>query len=376
LLINLLVDLTSAPIDGDAARARIAADGMHVEVTSIVDERVLAWIDETFGGAWSSEAASGTNVVAMRDDRPVAFATVGAHGFDYAWLRGIAREPGIGLFGPFGVAPQERGGTLGPSVLAIALEELRRAGHRRALIAATNERLAPYYERYAHARIAERFEQRDLTPAPVRTVVLASGSGSNFQAVVERVREGLPLELVGLVSNKSNAYALERAAKAGVPAISLPWKRSEDSREAYDRCLLERVRALEPQLVLLLGWMHLLAPSFVEAFPAMLNVHPAFLPLDPASDVVTLPDGSRMPAFRGAHAVADAIAAGTSWTGASVHEVTTQTDRGGIMTRKPMRMHPGEDEATVLERLHPIEHRVVEQAIRRWLYQRPSVSHL
>jgi phosphoribosylglycinamide formyltransferase-1 len=116
--------------------------------------------------------------------------------------------------------------------------------------------------------------------------------------------------------------------------------------------------------------MHLLAPAFVEAFPNMLNVHPAFLPLDPARDEVMFPDGGRMPAFRGAHAIADALAVGASWVGASVHEVTTDTDRGAILVRKPMRVKADESESSVLERLHPIEHHIVDGAIRRWLYER------
>jgi phosphoribosylglycinamide formyltransferase 1 len=370
LIVNLLVDLTNPPIDVASAVSRLAAEGLRVVVTRNVEERVLAWVDDVFGGAWSTEAARGTCVVVMRDDRPVAFATVDAQGLDYAWLRGVARDKDVGLFGPFGVVPEERGGALGPAVLAIALDELRHLGYGRAVIAAANDGLVPYYERYANARVVERYDPLDLIPSPVRTVVLASGSGSNFQSVVDRVNDGLPLDLVALVSNKANAYALERAASAGVRPVALPWIRSEESREAYDQRLYKAVHALEPQLVLLLGWMHLLSPQFVEGFPAMLNVHPAFLPLDPARDVVVLPDGSTMAAFRGAHAVADAIAAGASWVGASVHEVTMQTDRGRILVRKPMRIHPGEEEAGALERLHPIEHRAVDQAVRVWLYER------
>ncbi len=125
-----------------------------------------------------------------------------------------------------------------------------------------------------------------------------------------------------------------------------------------------------PELVLLLGWMHLLEPAFVDAFATTLNVHPAFLPLDPSADDVGMPDGTVIPAFRGARAVADALAADAPWIGASVHAVTAQTDRGAIYVRKPLRIDPAEDEAQVLARLHPIEHRLVEGGIRRWLNER------
>lgn len=368
-MINLLVDLDEATFDVPAAQAALARAGVELAVQRGAPERTLAWIDDVFGGAWSSEAAAATNVLATRGGAPAAFASIDAQGLRYPWLRGAAREPGVGLFGPFGVAPEERGGAVGPSLLVLAMHELRARGYRRALIAATNDRLAPYYARWTGATLVERFEPRAFTPTPVRTVVLASGSGTNFQAVIDRVNDGMPLDLVALVSNRSGAYALERARKAGINAIALPWKRGEEPRDAYDARLLETVRALEPQLVLLLGWMHLLEPRFVDAFPAMLNVHPAFLPLDPACDEVVLPDGTTMPAFRGARAVADALAAGMRWVGASVHEVTAQTDRGRILARKPLRIVEEEDEEAVLARLHPHEHAIVRSAIDRWLYE-------
>lgn len=368
-IINLVVDLDETPIDASAARERIAAEGLHVDLGRLPD-RVLAWIDDVFGGAWSSEALHGTSVLVTRGDEPVAFATVDARGLPYAWLRGVAREAGVGIFGPFGVAPEFRGTAVGPAVLAIALHELRAMGYRRALIAAANQGLVPYYERFTNARVVEQFDRRALVPVSVRTVVLASGSGTNFQAVIDRVSDGLPLKLAALISNRNDAFALQRATNAEIAAIALPWRRSEESRDAYDARLLRAVERYEPELVLLLGWMHLLAPQFIERFAAILNVHPAFLPLDPQSDVVVFPDGSSTPAFRGARAVTDALAAGATWIGASMHHVTSQTDRGDIVVRKPLRVASRESENEVFARLHPVEHRVVEGAIRRWLYER------
>ena len=204
----------------------------------------------------------------------------------------------------------------------------------------------------------------------MRTVVLASGSGTNFQAVIDRVADGLPLDLVALVSNRPDAYALERARRANIAALALPWQREVQSRQAYDRALQNAVAQYEPELVLLLGWMHLLDPAFVAAFPEMLNIHPAFLPLDPAHDSVGMPDGITIPAYRGARAMRDALAANSPWVGASVHEVTTDTDRGRVLARKPLRVIAGEEEDAVLARLHPIEHQLVAVAIKRWLYER------
>jgi phosphoribosylglycinamide formyltransferase-1 len=83
-----------------------------------------------------------------------------------------------------------------------------------------------------------------------------------------------------------------------------------------------------------------------------------------------MPDGAEIPAYRGAHAIADALKENSRWAGATAHGVTVETDRGPVLARKPLSISEGEDEGKVLERLHPIEHRVVESAIRRWLFER------
>jgi phosphoribosylglycinamide formyltransferase-1 len=285
----------------------------------------------------------------------------------------MANEAGVSVFGPFGVDPAYRGGPLGAALLTIALASMRARGAQRALIAAVGERkLVEYYATHANARAAERFDVAAFTPAPVRTVVLASGSGTNFQAVLDRVTDGaLPLDLRALVCNKPGAHAIVRAREGGVTNVHvLPWRRAEQTRAAYDAQLLATVAGERPELVLLLGWMHLLETSFVTAFPELINVHPAFLPLDSSRDVVGMPDGTEIPAFRGAFAVRDALAAGSRWAGATVHVVTPQTDRGPVLVRKPLRVEPGDDEAAVLARLHLIEHGLVARGIKRWLFER------
>ena len=369
-MINLVVDLDDRYASDAAARERIANAGYELEVTDEAGDRALAWIDEVFGGFWSSEVAVSAVAIATQDGAPVGFAAFDPIGLNYAWLRGVAREPDVGIFGPFGVAPDARGGPLGPALLEIALCGLRARSYRTALIAATSQELQPYYAEHAGARVVEEYDPRAFTPRPVRTVALASGSGTNFEAVIDRVAKGLPLELCALISNKEDAYALERARRVNVPAVAVPWVRGVQSRDAYDASLRTIVAGYKPELVLLLGWMHLLDPAFIDAFPDILNVHPAFLPLDPSRDNVGMPDGCIIPAYRGAHALRDALSAGGRWVGASVHEVTTETDRGRIFARKPLPVFAGESEDVVLARLHPIEHRLVETAIKRWLYER------
>jgi phosphoribosylglycinamide formyltransferase-1 len=340
-----------------------------------VDERTLAWIDDEFGGAWSSEAFVGSNVVA-RDEAgaPIGFATYDPQGLRFRWLRGAAQEPGVGVFGPIGVAKDRRKHGLGTDLLLAALGKLRERGYARALIAAVGEKeTIDWYRHVAGAEIAERFDVAALVPRRPRVTVMVSGRGTNLQSVLDRSRSGeLPIDVVGVVSNSSKAYALERARNGGVPSVRVvPWKRKEEAREAYDLRLLEEVRADEPDLVLMLGWMHLLCEPFVRAFPSLLNVHPAFLPLDPERDDVVLPDGTAIPAYRGPDAVGDALRDGSRWIGATVHSVTPATDRGPVIARKPLRVSPGETQEGVMQRLHPVEHELVATAIRRWIYERP-----
>ena len=373
-MLNLLVDLGErfSSGAGSLARERIARAGYTFEQRRGADDRTLAWMDVVFGGSWSSEAHVATNVIASLGGAPAGFASFDPAERRFAWLRGAAANDGVLVFGPLGVDPLHEGKGLGASLVTCALAAMRERGARQALIAAVGESLVPFYERVCGARIAERFDLAEFTPKPVRTVVLASGNGSNFQAVLDRVSSGtLPLDVCALVTNRPGAYAIERARTHGVRNVRIvPWKRAEATRAEYDLRLLEVVGAERPELVLLLGWMHVLDAGFVRAFPELINVHPAYLPLDSSFDVVGMPDGVTIPAFRGAHAVRDALEASSPWVGASVHGVTEEADRGPVLARRPLLVRPGEDEAAILERLHPIEHQLVERGIKRWLYER------
>jgi phosphoribosylglycinamide formyltransferase-1 len=192
-----------------------------------------------------------------------------------------------------------------------------------------------------------------------------------LQAVLDAVREGrLPIEVAGVIVNNPAAFAIERARAAGVAVEVLPWERARETRAGYDARLLATVAAMRPDIVLLLGWMHLLHADFVGAFPTLLNLHPAFLPLDPERDGVVMPDGTRMAAFRGARSVRDALSAGSAWVGASVHAVTSDTDRGPVLARKPLWVGAGAAEADVMAQLHPMEHRLVLTGVMRALYER------
>ncbi|MDE2571863.1 MAG: phosphoribosylglycinamide formyltransferase [bacterium] len=205
--------------------------------------------------------------------------------------------------------------------------------------------------------------------APLPAAALISGSGTNLQAVIDAVAARLlPLDLRLVLSNRAGAFGLERARRAGIRRVGAEiWNRAGgELRAAYDERLLRAVCASGAQLVLLLGWMHVLPASFIGAFEGVINIHPAYLPEDPQEDLVTLPDGSEIPAFRGANALREAIEAGVAWTGATCHVVTPQVDRGPVLAREAVRLEPGESQAAALERLHAVEHRVLVNGIARW----------
>ena len=375
-MVNLAVDLRQPQFD-DAALARaleaIERAGFAVERVRRGNDAFLAWIDDEFGGSWSSEAFAGSNVIARDGARWAGFASYDAKGMQYSWLRGMGAEDGVGIFGPFGVAREFRKSGIGPHLLVAALASLRERGYARALIPAVGaEKLVAYYTKHAGARVVERFRKSAWHERRYRATVLVSGGGTNLQAVLDASREGrVPVDVRAVVSNVAGAYALERARAAGVERVeALTWDRAAQARERYDGALLDAVQRTQPDLVLLLGWMHLLPPQFVDALPEMLNVHPAFLPLDPAADTVGFPDGSATAAFRGARAVRDAMRAGARWIGASVHRVTRETDRGEVLQRKPLALQDGATEAEVMELLHPLEHRVLNGALMRWVFER------
>ena len=365
--VNLLADLRGQPFE------TAQAAGYVFSLYERADDATLAWIDETFGGAWSSEAYAGKTLVARRDGQLAGFAAYDARGLQFSWLRAWSGRSDVGIFGPFGVAPAHRGGGIGPALLRGALHALQRQGYAQALIPAVgDEKLIRYYIEHAGAAVAEEFDRARWTSGRIRTTVLASGGGTNFQAVADAAASGkLPLEITSVVANRPDAFVLQRAAAAEIPnRILAEWDRKVESRQTYDARLLHAVRQTQPELVLLLGWMHLLPEEFIVSFAQTLNIHPAFLPLDQSLEEVGLSDGTFIPAFRGPHAIRDALAAGSAWIGATSHKASLSADRGAVLTRKPLNIAGVTDEAQALERLRPVEHAVLLGGIMRWVFER------
>ncbi len=371
---NLVVALDDVRF-GEAAIAEAEAAALARGVRLSVerpDDAVLAWIDATFGAsAWSSEARGADAIVVRRGTNVIGFATLDGRGVPYFWLRAWADAGKSLVFGPFGLARDERGNGLGAIVLVRALGELRRraGAGARVLVPAVGDALRAFYARVADATVWQTFALSGIRKA--RTTVLASGNGSNFQSVLDRVASGeLALDVTTLIANAADAFALERARTAGVDALCVPWIRANETRPAYDERLSDAVAATEPELVLLLGWMHLVSADFLARFPDVLNVHPAYLPFDGNSDDVVVPDGTRIPAFRGAHAVRDAIAAGAPWFGATAHRVSLATDRGDVLVRVPLALPRDATLGGAMGLVRPVEFAVVAAAIRRWTYER------
>ncbi|HEV8020519.1 MAG TPA: GNAT family N-acetyltransferase [Candidatus Lustribacter sp.] len=330
------------------------------------DERLCAWIDWEFAPSWwSSEVRDGSAWYALAPDGSIAgFAGFGSPDRSYHWLQAYRKRPDVGVFGPYGVAASHRKTGLGQVLLVAALCSLAER-YRWALIpAVSGERLIASYEERAEAHVADSY---DYALREARAVILASGEGSNAQAVIDDVQSGdSALDVVGVIANHEGARVRERAREAGIAQAALVWDRAAEPRAAYDARLMEAVARYEPDLVLLLGWMHLLPAAFLHRFPETINIHPAFLPFDPRADTAVMPDGSEIPAFRGARAPEATIAAGAPWGGASVHRVTQETDRGEILVRTPLQLAAGTTLAQFRERISPVEHAAVIKAIRRW----------
>jgi phosphoribosylglycinamide formyltransferase-1 len=181
--------------------------------------------------------------------------------------------------------------------------------------------------------------------------VLISGRGSNLQAIIDAIRDGrLDARLAIVISNRADAYGLERARVAGVETLVRDHK-AWPSREAYEAVLVEDLRARNVDLVCLAGFMRLLGATFVSAFPdRILNIHPALLP-----------------SFPGLHAQRQAVEHGVRFSGATVHLVDTNLDAGPIVMQAVVPVFDDDTEDTLSARILEAEHRTYPEAIQKIL---------
>jgi len=183
--------------------------------------------------------------------------------------------------------------------------------------------------------------------ATFRLVVLASGSGTNLQAILDTLHGREGIEVAGVGSDKPAALALERAREAGVDTAVFP-RDDYAGREARDVAMAAWVEARGADLVVLAGYMQLLSPAFVARFrDRVVNVHPALLP-----------------AFPGLDAIGQALAAGVEVTGVTVHFVDEGVDTGPAIVQREVAVPPGRDRDRLEEAIHAVEHELYPEAIR------------
>ena len=188
-----------------------------------------------------------------------------------------------------------------------------------------------------------------------RIAVLASGVGTNLQALLDDPAVGPEVALV--VSDRPQAPALERADRAGIQNVVIEPSGFE-GRASFDAALVALLEDESIEVVVLAGFMRLLGPTFIGAFAGrVLNVHPSLLP-----------------AFPGGTSVADALAWGVKVTGVTVHLVDEEVDHGPIVAQESVPVHPDDDWETLESRVHEVEHRLLPRAVEALMEGRLKVD--
>jgi phosphoribosylglycinamide formyltransferase-1 len=183
--------------------------------------------------------------------------------------------------------------------------------------------------------------------ADFKLCVLASGSGTNVQAIIDQLHGSDGIEVAGVASDKADAMALRRAEKAGIETAVFA-RDDYPSREDRDAAIGDWIDARGADLVVLAGYMQLLSPSFVDRFRSrVINVHPALLP-----------------SFPGLDAVGQALEHGVRITGVTVHFVDEGVDSGPIILQRPVPVPPDREWQTLEDAIHATEHALLPEAIR------------
>jgi phosphoribosylglycinamide formyltransferase-1 len=196
-----------------------------------------------------------------------------------------------------------------------------------------------------------------MSDRPV-VAVLVSGSGSNLQAIIDASEKGeIPCRVGIVISNKPDAYGLVRARKHGIPTEVISHKEFP-SREEFDGQLVEIIRKSGAELVCLAGFMRVLTPVFVRAFPnRILNIHPALLP-----------------SFPGTHGPGQALRHGVRFSGCTVHFLDEGVDTGPIIVQAVVPVYDDDTEDTLAARILVQEHRIYPMAIRLFFQGRLKVE--
>ena len=195
---------------------------------------------------------------------------------------------------------------------------------------------------------------RDSASAPPRLGVLISGRGSNLKALIDAIDDGrLDATIAVVLSNKADAPGLDHARLAGIATVVLSHQ-AFASREEYDRAVVQELKGRRVGLVCLAGFMRLLSPLFVDAFPdRILNIHPSLLPKYP-----------------GLHPQQQALDEHATVSGATVHIVNKDLDAGPVVLQREVPVVPGDTADTLAARILAVEHRLYPDAVRLVLERR------
>lgn len=188
--------------------------------------------------------------------------------------------------------------------------------------------------------------------------VLVSGRGSNLQAIMDRIADGcLPLEIAVVISDKADAYALERAAKAGIKTVVVARKECA-SKDDFEEKITAALVAEGCELVVLAGFMRILGGGFVNKWHhKIVNIHPALLP-----------------SFPGLHGQGQAVAYGVKFSGCTVHFVDEGTDSGPIILQKVVPVMDDDTEDTLAERILVQEHIALPEALKLWAEDKLEIN--
>ena len=189
-------------------------------------------------------------------------------------------------------------------------------------------------------------------PLPQRVVVLISGGGSNLQSLIDAVNAGkMPACIVAVISNKADAFGLQRASQAGIATEVLD-HRAFDSREAFDQALQASIDSYAPDLVVLAGFMRILTPDFVRHYTGrMLNIHPSLLPL-----------------YKGIRTHQRALDDKAKEHGVSVHFVTAELDGGPVVMQAKVPVLPSDTAETLAQRVLTQEHIIYPRVV-KWFVE-------
>ena len=177
--------------------------------------------------------------------------------------------------------------------------------------------------------------------------VLVSGSGSNLQAIIDATSDPeYGAEVAVVISDRPGAFGLERARAAGLPALVVDWSDFDD-RTSFTEAVCDAADAHRARLLVLAGFMRILAPAAVERFPdRIVNTHPALLP-----------------SFPGAHAIAEALAHGVKLTGVTIHVVDEIVDHGPIILQEPVPVGDDDEEGSIMAKIQAVEHRLYPEVV-------------